>query len=203
MVIAVAGSMTASSSAAPGPDELPPNVIALVIEMPARRGTITVASFQHELELQAVQKGRRSAPSPGPEEYAGLRKSAIDWLLEGVWIRGQAIEWGISLSHNEIKRELALIKRESFKSGAEYRRFLRENHYSRRDIFERVEIQLLSTRLQRRFEKQIGKQTESKSERRRAFNELLREFSERWRARTVCAPEYATERCSNGPPPAR
>lgn len=31
------------------------------------------------------------------------------------------------------------------------------------------------------------------------FLAFVEEFNETWRARTVCAPQYATERCSNGP----
>jgi hypothetical protein len=29
---------------------------------------------------------------------------------------------------------------------------------------------------------------------------FVAEFEQRWRARTVCAPEYLLARCSNGPP---
>jgi hypothetical protein len=84
-------------------------------------------------------------------------------------------------------------------NGAEYRRFLKESRYTRRDVRERVEIQLLSTRLQERFEAQIARETEDESEEQRAFTKFIAEFNARWRARTVCAPKYAIERCSNGP----
>jgi len=112
---------------------------------------------------------------------------------------GQAAEWGISVTHKQVSREVALIKQESFKNSAEYRRFLKETRYTRRDVNERVEVQMLSTRLQGLLSKRIDGETSSRSEERRAFKEFVDEFIEKWRGRTVCAPDYATSRCSNGP----
>jgi hypothetical protein len=37
--------------------------------------------------------------------------------------------------------------------------------------------------------------------RQKAFDRFIREYEERWRARTVCAMGYVTVRCSNGPTP--
>jgi hypothetical protein len=94
---------------------------------------------------------------------------------------------------------VARIKEESFKDGAEFRRFLRGARYTRRDVNERVEIQMLSTRLGSLLSRRIGGETSSKSEEQRAIKEFVAEFNERWRGRTVCAPDYANGRCSNGP----
>jgi hypothetical protein len=78
---------------------------------------------------------------------------------------------------------------------------LRASRYTRRDVNDRVELQLLSARLQVRLERQIEREARNEFEEQRALREFSVEFNERWRARTVCAPEYATDRCSNGPPP--
>ncbi len=94
---------------------------------------------------------------------------------------------------------MAKVRRESFKDGAEFRGFLKEARYTRRDVNERVEIQMLSTRLQWHLSRRIRKETSSKSEEQRAFAEFIAEFEESWRGRTVCAPDYAISRCSNGP----
>lgn len=196
----VAGSGAAASSAAlPAPEELAPNTVVLVSEVPAGHGTITLAEFRHALELTAVAEGRRSSPRPGENGYGKLERSTLFSLLESAWLYGQAAEWGISIAPGQVKRTLVQIRRESFKSAAEYRRFLKESHYTRRDVRERVELQLLSARLQRRLQKQVSRQTRTRSEEQRAFAQWVREFNTRWRARTVCAPEYTTKRCSNGP----
>jgi hypothetical protein len=193
------GCSAASATALPAPGELAPDKVAVVAEVPAGRGTITLTEFRHGLELAAAAEGRQSVPAPGKNGYGKLKDSALFSMLETAWIYGQAAEWGISVTPGQVKRALTRIKRESFKSNAEYRRFLKQGHYTQRDIRERVEIQLLGTRLRERLQGQISRQTRTKSEEQRAFSRWVREFSERWRARTVCAPKYTTERCSNGP----
>jgi len=170
----------------------------VISEVPAGRGTITLVEFRHALELAAVGEGRQSVPTPGKDGYGKLKKSVVFSLLETAWLYGQAAEWDISVTSSQVKRTVAQVRR-SFKSEAAYHRFLKEGHYTRRDIRERVEIQLLSTRLQERLQKQVSAQTKTRAEEQRAFVKWVKEFSARWRARTVCAPKYTTERCSNGP----
>jgi len=182
----------------PSPEELPGNMVAVVSDVPVSRGRITKAEFQHALVLAA---GRNSVPKPGGNGYERLKRDTLDYLLEGVWIVGEAAEMGIVVTRSEVAHELALIKKQSFKSEAEYRRFLRESHYTRRDMNERVEVQMLSFRLQKRLQERIEREARNKFEEQRAIREFVTEFNERWRGRTVCAPEYATERCSNGPLP--
>jgi len=198
MALVVASATVASADAPPVPGELAPGTMAVVSEAPGDPGKITLTEFRHELELESVAEGRRSPPRPGDGDYGGLRDSSVSSLLETAWIYGQAVEWGISVSPHQVMRRLAAVKRE-FKSAAEYRRFLRKSHYTRSDVRERIEIQLLAGRLQARLVKLISRQAKTKSERRRAFSRWLTEFETRWRARTVCASGYVTERCSNGP----
>lgn len=119
--------------------------------------------------------------------------TALIGLLERVWIKGQAGEMNIVVTPGQVSRELALIKKQSFGSKAEYHRFVRDLRFTRRDVRELVELQLLSTRIQRR----ILAGADGEAERRKVHDEFVAEFSERWRSRTVCAPEYVTKLCSN------
>jgi hypothetical protein len=187
------------STVQPTADALPGTMVAVVSEVPVRRGRITKAEFQHELLLEAVSAERRAAPKPGSAGYEKSKVAAVKNLLEGAWIVGQAAEWGITVTHAQISREVARIRKESFKDGAEYRRFLKETRYTRRDVNERVEVQMLSERLQWHLSRRARKETSSKADERRAFEEFIDEFTERWRSRTVCAPDYANSRCSNSP----
>jgi hypothetical protein len=104
---------------------------------------------------------------------------------------------GIGVRPRQVARLTAKIKRQAFKNGAEYRRFLREAHFTRRDVKERVEIQLLSERIQDRVAAGIG----SEAGVQKAFTKFVSEYEVRWRSRTVCAPGYVIDRCSNGPAP--
>lgn len=200
MAFAGASGGTASSATLPSPEELPGSMVAIVSNVPISRGRITKAEFQHALVLSVIQAGRSSVPRQGENGYERFKKEAVGNLLEAIWILGEAREIGITVTHEEVAHELSLIKR-SFKNGAEYLKFLREAHYTRRDVHERVEVQMLSVRLQRWLQVRVERESRNEFEEQRAFNEFLAEFNEKWRARTVCAPVYATDRCSNGSPP--
>lgn len=202
IAFAGAGCGAASAAALPASVDLPSGTVALVSEVPAGHKTITVAEFRHSLVLIAVQMGRRTVPGPGSREYAKVERQAMSSLLEVAWIYGEADERGVAVTHAQVAREVASLKRGSFQSGAEFRAFLAESHYTRRDLNERVEIQLLSARLRRQIGGQIERESRNEFEEQRAFKEFLAEFEEKWRGQTVCAPAYATARCSNGPAPA-
>lgn len=177
-------------------------MVAIVAQVPDRRGerggVITSNEFDHGLDVVAAQHGRRVAPGPRGDGYRKLKNQAIRELIEATWIRGQAAEMGIGVRPREVARELAALKKHAFKSGAQYRRFLEEARYTRRDVLDRVEIQMFSELIEARITTGFS----SKAAAQKAFNEFVTEFAERWRARTVCAPGYVTELfCSNGPEP--
>ena len=119
--------------------------------------------------------------------------------LESEWIRGQAAEMGIGVRPREVARALAQLKKQAFRNGAQYRRFLKKSHYTRRDVNERVEIQLFSERIQER----VAAGIDSEKAVQKAFAKFVSEYKVRWRSRTVCAADYVTDLCSNGPEPQR
>lgn len=187
-----------SFAALPSPEALPGDMVALVSNVPISRGRITKVEFQHALVLGAVQAGRSSVPRLGEYGYERLKKNAIDNLLEATWLLGEAREMDITVTRSEVSHAVSLLKRQSFKSRAEYLKFLREARYTKRDVHERVELQLLSARLQRRLQARFEGKGRKEQQ---AIKEFVAKFNEKWRARTVCAPVYATDLCSNGPQP--
>jgi hypothetical protein len=192
------GGSASGSAVLPDPDDLPTTLVAVVPAVPGPRGRITKGEFQHALLLDAVSAGRRSALRPGEAGYGKSKIAALQNLLERAWIVGLAAEWGIFVTHGQVSREVARVK-ESFKDRAAFRRFLKESRYTRRDVNGEVEIQMLSARLRWSLSRRIHKETSSKSEEQRAFGEFVTDFQESWRSRTICAPDYAISRCSNGP----
>jgi hypothetical protein len=185
----------------PPPEALPANVVAIVARVPdrgaERGGVTTTKEFHHALVQAAAERRQLPAPKPGDDAYPGLQNIAIGQLLDDSWIRGQAAEMGIGLRPRGVSRELARLKKKAFKNGAQYRRFLREAHFTRRDVRGRVEVQMFSERIQETI---LAGLTSGKS-RQEAFTKFLKEYGERWRARTVCASGHVTVRCSNGPTP--
>lgn len=191
------GNAGAADTVLPAPEELPANMVAFVANVPLSTGRITGAEFQRALVQNAASAGRASAPKPGGNGYAKLRDVAIGELLDIVWIQGQAAEMGIVVTPRQVATELAQIKKANFKNEAQFRHFLRHSHFTRRDVNLRVELQLLSTRIQEKVARGVTgfRQTQKK------FQKFVNAYMERWRARTVCAAEFATDRCSSGPPP--
>ena len=185
----------------PPPEALPANVVAIVVQVPdrggERNGVTTAKEFHHALVQAAAEQRRLPAPKPGDDGYGGLQHIAIDQLLDDSWIRGQAAEMGIGLRPRGVSRELERLKKRAFKNGAEYRQFLSEARFTRGDVRDRVEVQMFSERIQER----IGAGQTSAKAAQQAFAQFVKEYEERWRARTVCAAGHVTVRCSNGPEP--
>jgi hypothetical protein len=176
-------------------------VVAIVAQVPDHKGeqggVVTIKEFDHGLDQASAADGLEVTPNPGGKDYERLKHKAIGELLEFSWIRGQAAEMGIGLRPRQVSRELATLKRQAFENGAQYRRFLKEAHYTRADVLERVEVQMFSELIQERI--LIGISSEAAAQ--KALGKFVAEYGKRWRSRTVCVPGYVTELCSNGPEP--
>ncbi|HEX5984454.1 MAG TPA: SurA N-terminal domain-containing protein [Solirubrobacterales bacterium] len=163
--------------------------VAVISDVPSEVGVISDEDFEHALEYAASQDDLDQPPPPESKKYAKLRDSTMEELLQAAWIEGEAEDLGIEVTQREIDSELEQIKRDSFPTEAAYRRFLRESHLSQEAAENRVRQQLLSTRIQEEF----GEDQER-------FADFVSRFEEEWRSRTLCAPDYRMEKCSNGPP---
>lgn len=228
----------------PKPNEMPPGTVALVIHVPRAAGTVTRTEFNHASEQAAAQSGKKVPPKPGTKEYESLNETALNTLLESIWLEGLGDEMGLEFSENEIEKELQKLKREKFRTQAEYKEFLKEDHFTREDVLQRVRLQKLSTEIQAKLKENVSKPSRAEIESYYAtkkdtqfttpakgstpahvqplaavraqirhsleiqaeqeyFAHFVKRFNARWRARTVCLPRYAVERCSNGPVPNR
>jgi hypothetical protein len=202
-VIAACGTITsmAASSAAmevlPSPEELPAHTVAVVSHIPVESRTITVKELGRALAQVAAQSGLRSTPAAEHPKHTKLEDEALGNLLEGLWIQGQAAEMEIVATDKQVATELAQIKEESFKTGEQFHAFLKRSHLTLHDVRYRVELQLLSARIQAR----IIRGATSQKQLRERLSDFLNAYNDRWRSRTVCAAQYVTERCSNGPDP--
>jgi hypothetical protein len=196
-LVALVPAAAATDPPLPTPETLPNNVAAFVAHVPLGLGRLTKAEFQRALVQAAAETGRSSAPGPDAKDYPRIAETALGERLDSIWIQGQAREMGIGVRPGGVTRELARLKKKAFKSEAQYRRFLKEAHFTNRDVRERVKLQMLTEKIQVRIFSGL-----SKAEGQRAFSRFVKEYEARWQARTVCALGFITERCSNGPMPA-
>jgi foldase protein PrsA len=147
-----------------GDPSLPSGDIALVTGVPKDSGEISQARFDHALELAAVQGGAEEAPKPGDPKYDELKETTMKSLFEFIWLQGLADEWGIEVTDQEVAKELKEVKKESFKSEAEFQKFLKESHNTPADINERVKLQMLSRELQKKLEEKAPTPSQSEVE---------------------------------------
>jgi parvulin-like peptidyl-prolyl isomerase len=131
-----------------GNSGVPSGDVALVEDVPSEVGEVTQARFDHALALASKSGGEKKVPKPGSAKYEELKETALNALFEAIWLQGQGEEEGVEPSEKEISEELKKLKKESFKSEAEYKKFLKESGYTAEDVNERVKLQIITTKLQ-------------------------------------------------------
>lgn len=139
-----------------GDPSVPSGDVALVQDAPAGTGNISQAEFKRALEQTAAQAGEKKLPKPGSEKYESLQQSALGSLLDMVWIQGQAEEMGITTNEKEVAEEFKKLKKENFKTEAEYKKFLAQSKYSQEDVNQRVKLQILGTQVQEQITEGVG-----------------------------------------------
>jgi parvulin-like peptidyl-prolyl isomerase len=134
-----------------GAPSVPSGDIALVSSAPAKYEHISEDDYNKSLEQQESQAGLKKAPKAGSKKAEELHKAAISELLNSAWIFGEAEELGIKVTQKEVETELAKVKKESFKTEKAFQEFLKESHFTAEDVNERLELQILSTKIQEKI----------------------------------------------------
>jgi foldase protein PrsA len=130
-----------------GDPSVPSDAAVVIEDAPEGLGTITIKEFEHALEQTAAQE-KAPVPKPGDPKYEETKEKALGEKIESIWIRGAAAEMGISVTKAEIAKELKKLKGQAFKTEKQYEEFLKESHFTQADVDDRVELQMLSERVQ-------------------------------------------------------
>jgi parvulin-like peptidyl-prolyl isomerase len=125
--------------------------IALVSGAPAKYEHISEAEYKKMLKQQESQGQLKKAPKAGSKKAEELHKAAVGELLNAAWIFGEAEELGVKVTSKEVEAELAKVKKESFKTEKAFQEFLKESHFTEEDVTQRLELQILSTKLQEKI----------------------------------------------------
>lgn len=147
-----------------GDPSIPSGDAILVEDVPGDAGNVSVADIEHAIETTAAQAGEKKPPKPGDPKYEETKEEAEKFLLEGIWIQGVAADWGIEVTDQEVAKELKKIKKESFQSEAEFKKFLKESGYTSEDIDNRVRTQVLSQKLQEQLQEKAPQPTQDEIE---------------------------------------
>jgi parvulin-like peptidyl-prolyl isomerase len=146
-----------------GAPSVPSGDIALVTNVPSELGHISEAAYKKSLLQQQAQSGVKKAPKAGSKKAEELHKAAVGELLNAAWIFGEAEELGIELTKKEVETELAKVKKESFKTEKAFQEFLKEDHFTEEEVQKRIELQLISTKIQEKITKQAPPVTEAQA----------------------------------------
>lgn len=147
-----------------GSPSVPSGDVALVEDVPEELGAVTQEQFDRAFEQQAAQAKLKEVPKPGEDKYEELKKGALEEILNGVWLQGQAEELGITVTDSEIEKQLEKIKEQSFPTPQAYRKFLEESKFTQADVDERVKLQVLTTEIQEKVSEEAPKPSSAEVE---------------------------------------
>jgi parvulin-like peptidyl-prolyl isomerase len=131
-----------------GSPSVPSGDVAKVEDVPDEIASVSQKEFDHAMEQQVAQAKLKKAPAPDSKKFEEMKEAALGELLDQIWIRGQAEELGITITDKQVEEELAQIKKQSFPSKGAFEKFLKESKFTKEDVNDRVELQVLSTAIQ-------------------------------------------------------
>jgi parvulin-like peptidyl-prolyl isomerase len=131
-----------------GSPSVPSGDVVKVQDVPDELATISQKDFDRALAVQIKGAKLKKPPAPGSKKYEEVKEATLTELIEGVWLRGQAEEMGISVTDKQVEEELAQIKKTNFPTPSSYQKFLKESGLSEEEVNDRVELQVLSTGIQ-------------------------------------------------------
>lgn len=114
--------------------------------LPDKYANISEDQVTSGIARQAGEKGE--PPKPGTKKYEEAKEAALTEKIEGVWIRGQAEEMGISATEKQVEDELAAIKKQNFPTEKSFQDFLKKSHFSEAEVNELVELQIFTKEIQ-------------------------------------------------------
>ncbi|HEX5310147.1 MAG TPA: hypothetical protein VFW38_13845 [Solirubrobacteraceae bacterium] len=171
---------TAEVTAASEPGEV---VIACVGSRP-----LTEATFKHWDEVAATGDDKAHPPSAHD-----LLVQVMGFLISSVWVQGEARALHVHVSPAAVHRQFELERHLQFPRRRDFQRFLKKSKQTVADLLMRVELDMLSQRIQRR----VAAGHRGAKARQEALARFVARFRERWTSQTYCASRYAMRDCGH------
>lgn len=132
-----------------GQPSVPSGDAAIVKGVPD--GNVSEAEFKRALAQQVASGKLKKTPKAGSRKFEELKTAALGELLDAIWIGGEAEELGITVTDKQIENELANVKKQNFPTEKAYQEFLKTSHFTQQDVDDRVELQILSQKIQEKI----------------------------------------------------
>lgn len=129
-----------------GSPSVPSGDVAHVSSAPSESANISEAELKRSTFRQTV--GQKAAPKPGTEQYEELQDKAMGELIEGVWLRGEGEELGVSVTPKQVEEELEAVKKSNFPTPDAYKKFLKESRFSQDEVNALLELQIVAKEIQ-------------------------------------------------------
>jgi SurA N-terminal domain len=153
---------------------------------------ITGQTYSHWLTVASKDAGSPGKGHPAPSATA-LRNEVLGFLISSDWVKGEAADLGVRLSAGEVRKNFDHIRNQQFPKRKEFEQFLRQTGQTVADLLFRVELNLLSERVQKR----VVAGHHSASSKQRALSRFVTGFKAKWQAQTYCAAQYAVSDCGH------
>lgn len=154
---------------------------------------ITEAMFQHWNAIAAADASKRPPSNRQASEAHKLLVEVMDFLVSADWVIGEAHDLGVRITRSEVRRAFNRLYRRQFYTQHEFQVFLKQTKQTVQDILLRVELGLLSQRIQR-YAVAGHRGTRSKE---RAIKEFNSNFRRKWTSQTYCTLKYAVQDCGH------
>lgn len=186
LFLAVAASATLAACGGSPADDVPDDAVAVVNDAP-----ITQASFDRWYEITM----REAAFAGSPLSDAEISDRVMSTLIRARWVRGEAEELGIEVPKSELEKEWKRTTELQYAGGKTFEQYLKETGLTEDEVRYRIATGKYTIFLTRWSQAEAGgPDAPDVDEKMLAYN---RDYSERWKALTVCAEDHLIADCSN------
>jgi parvulin-like peptidyl-prolyl isomerase len=124
---------------------VPSGDVAHVSDVPGEFSNVSKAELDRSI---ARLDNPKKAAAPGSEKYEELQAEAMTELIEGIWLRGEAEQFGLTVTDKQVADELETIKKQNFPTKAAFDKFLKDSKFTREEVNGLVELQILGREIQ-------------------------------------------------------
>jgi foldase protein PrsA len=125
---------------------------------------------------ECVAQKKKNAPKPAKgqptttdaqyksqckQEYDSLKDQVMSFLISSQWIQQEAAKRGIKITDEQLQKDFAKTKQQSFPKESDYQKFLKSSGMSQDDILYRVKLDSLSNKLREQVTKGKDKVTDA------------------------------------------
>jgi foldase protein PrsA len=115
-------------------------------------GSISKTEFNHwylvvSKQPQPGQKKPKPPPALDSKQGEALKQQVMQFLISSDWIAGEAKERGLDVTPQEVQRQFAQTKKQSFPNDKAYQKFLASSGQTVQDLLFRVKLDVLSNKI--------------------------------------------------------